>query len=175
VKSDTDRCHAFRQLHASGCFVIPNAWDVGSARVLARLGFAALATTSSGCAWSLGRPDNGVSLDQALTHLRSIVESVDVPVSADFEGAFAIAPAAVAANVARATATGIAGLSIDRPQAPLHGARRRVARVWSSATRREFQLFPRAPLYSLEARLDRRRRTTPRAPSPSTPGCRTHL
>ena len=113
MRSDTDRCNAFHQLHASGCFVIPNPWDIGSARALARLGFAALATTSSGFAWSLGRPDNGVSLDQALTHLRSIVESVDVPVSADFEGGFAIAPAAVAANVARATATGIAGLSIE--------------------------------------------------------------
>jgi len=109
----SDRCKAFHQLHASGCFVIPNPWDVGSARALVRLGFPALATTSAGFAWSLGRPDNGVSLDQALTHFRSIVERVDVPVSADFEGGFAIAPAGVAANVARATATGIAGLSIE--------------------------------------------------------------
>lgn len=93
--------------------MIPNPWDVGSARALVRLGFAALATTSSGFAWSLGRPDNGVSLEQALTHLRSVVESVDVPVSADFEGGFAIAPADVAVNIARATATGIAGLSIE--------------------------------------------------------------
>ena len=113
MTSDPDRCKAFHRLHASGCFVIPNPWDVGSARALARLGFAALATTSSGFAWSLGRPDNGVSLDEALTHIRSIVQSVDVPVSADFEGGFEIAPAAVAANVARAAATGLAGLSIE--------------------------------------------------------------
>lgn len=93
--------------------MIPNPWDVGSARALVRLGFAALATTSSGFAWSLGRPDNGVSLEQALTHVRSVVESVDVPVSADFEGGFATAPAAVAANVTRVMATGIAGLSIE--------------------------------------------------------------
>jgi 2-methylisocitrate lyase-like PEP mutase family enzyme len=118
-----ERVDAFHRLHASGCFVIPNPWDVGSARALAGLGFAALATTSSGFAWSLGRPDNGVSLDQALTHVRSVVESVDVPVSADFEGGFAIAPAALAANVGRATATGIAGLSIEDstgdPSSPL--------------------------------------------------------
>jgi len=108
-----NRCRAFHQLHASGCFVIPNPWDLGSARALAGLGFPALATTSSGFAWSVGRPDNGVSLDQALTHMRSIVDGVDVPVSADFEGGFAAAPAAVAANVTRAMATGIAGLSIE--------------------------------------------------------------
>jgi methylisocitrate lyase len=110
----TDRSSAFRELHKSGCFVIPNPWDVGSARVLAQLGFQALATTSSGFAWSLGRPDhNHVSLNEALTHFRSIAESVGVPVNADFEGGFAIAPDAVGANVAAATTTGIAGLSIE--------------------------------------------------------------
>jgi len=108
-----DRCRTFRQLHQSGCFVIPNPWDVGSARLLAQLGFPALATTSSGFAWSLGRPDNGVSLDEALAHLRSIAHAVNVPVNADFEGGFATAPAAVAANVTAATATGIAGISIE--------------------------------------------------------------
>src|SRR6267143_1813208 len=109
----TDRCRIFRQLHESGCFIVPNPWDLGSARLLAQLGFPALATTSSGFAWSLGRPDNGVSLDEALAHLRSIATAVKVPVSADFEGGFATAPAAVAANVTAATATGIAGLSIE--------------------------------------------------------------
>lgn len=110
----TDRSSAFRELHQSGCFVIPNPWDVGSARVLAQLGFQALATTSSGFAWSLGRPDhNHVLLHEALAHFRSIAESVGVPVNADFEGGFAIAPDAVAANVAAATTTGIAGLSIE--------------------------------------------------------------
>jgi 2-methylisocitrate lyase-like PEP mutase family enzyme len=109
----TDRCEVFHQLHKSGCFVIPNPWDVGSARVLAQLGFAALATTSSGFAWSMGRPDNGLSLDESLLHLRAVADSVDVPVNADFEGGFAIEPAGVAANVTRATATGVAGLSIE--------------------------------------------------------------
>lgn len=109
----SDRVRAFHRLHASGCFVIPNPWDVGSARLLAGLSFPALATTSSGFAWSLGRPDNGVSLGEALAHFRSIAESVDVPVNGDFEGGFAIEPAEVGANVAAAVATGIAGLSIE--------------------------------------------------------------
>jgi 2-methylisocitrate lyase-like PEP mutase family enzyme len=109
----TDRSRAFHQLHQSGCFVIPNPWDAGSARVLAQLGFRALATTSAGFAWSLGRPDHHVPLTEALAHFRCIAQSVDVPVNADFEGGFAIAPAAVGANVAAATATGIAGLSIE--------------------------------------------------------------
>jgi 2-methylisocitrate lyase-like PEP mutase family enzyme len=108
-----ERCRTFRQLHQAGCFVMPNPWDPGSARRLAQLGFPALATTSSGFAWSLGRPDNHVSLAEALAHLRSMADSVGVPVNADFEGGFAIAPAEVAANVAAATATGIAGLSIE--------------------------------------------------------------
>ena len=93
--------------------MIPNPWDIGSARVLAQLGFRALATTSSGFAWSLGRSDNHVSLDEALAHVRSVAQSVDVPVSADFEAGFAIGPEGVHANVSRATATGIAGLSIE--------------------------------------------------------------
>jgi methylisocitrate lyase len=113
MTSETDRCKVFHRLHESGCFVIPNPWDVGSARALAQLGFVALATTSSGFAWSMGRPDNGVSLEQALLHFQSVAHCVDLPVNADFEGGFAIAPAEVAANVARATATSIAGLSIE--------------------------------------------------------------
>ncbi len=103
----------FRALHESGCFVIPNPWDVGSARVLATLGFRALATTSSGYAWSLGRPDNRVTLEEALAHIRAVAASVDVPVNADFEGGFAVEPAGVAANVARAAVTGVAGISIE--------------------------------------------------------------
>ena len=113
MTSAPDRRQAFHKLHESGCFVIPNPWDPGSARVLAKLGFAALATTSSGFAWSIGRPDNGVSLDEALAHFRAIVDAVDIPVNADFEGGFAIEPAGVAANVARAITTGIAGISIE--------------------------------------------------------------
>ena len=109
----TDRHTVFRRLHESGCFVIPNPWDVGSARLLAQLGFPALATTSSGFAWSLGRPDNHVTLDEALAHMRSIAGGVDLPVNADFEGGFAVDPAAVGANVLLATGTGIAGISIE--------------------------------------------------------------
>jgi 2-methylisocitrate lyase-like PEP mutase family enzyme len=108
-----DRCRVFRRLHEAGCFVIPNPWDVGSARLLAQLGFPALATTSSGFAWSLGRPDNGVSLEEALAHFRAIAQGVEVPVNADFEGGFATEPPEVGANVAAATATGVAGLSIE--------------------------------------------------------------
>jgi 2-methylisocitrate lyase-like PEP mutase family enzyme len=111
--STDDRCRVFRELHQSGCFVIPNPWDIGSARLLVQLGFPALATTSSGFAWSVGRPDNWVSLEEALGHIRSIAGGVEVPVNADFEGGFATAPAAVGANVAAATKTGIAGLSIE--------------------------------------------------------------
>jgi 2-methylisocitrate lyase-like PEP mutase family enzyme len=108
-----ERCAAFRRLHEAGCFVIPNPWDVGSARVLAQLGFRALATTSSGFAWTLGRRDNNVTLHDVLAHLRAVAAAVDVPVNADFEGGFASEPAQVGANVTAAAATGVAGLSIE--------------------------------------------------------------
>jgi 2-methylisocitrate lyase-like PEP mutase family enzyme len=108
----TPQTTIFRRLHDAGCFVLPNPWDRGSARMLASLGFRALATTSSGFAWSTGRPDNHVPLDEMLAHLAAIAGAVDLPVNADFEGGFATAPKAVAAHVARAVATGIAGLSI---------------------------------------------------------------
>lgn len=107
------RVDAFRRLHASGCFVIPNPWDVGSARLLAGLGFQALATTSAGFAWSQGRPDGAVSLNEALAHLRAITGAVELPVNADFEGGFAVDPAQVGANVMLAMGTGIAGISIE--------------------------------------------------------------
>lgn len=108
-----NRIETFRRLHQSGCFMIPNPWDVGSARLLAALGFPALATTSSGMAWSLGQSDNHVSLADALTHIRAIAGAVDVPVNADFEGGFATEPEGVAANVTAALKTGIAGISIE--------------------------------------------------------------
>jgi 2-methylisocitrate lyase-like PEP mutase family enzyme len=129
----TARRRVFHQLHETGCFVMPNPWDLGSARVLAQLGFPALATTSSGFAWSVGRPDNGVTLDQALAHFRSLAERVDLPLNADFEGGFATDPAAVGANVALAATTGIAGLSIEDstgdPSAPLFEFRLAVERI----------------------------------------------
>ena len=108
-----ERTAAFHRLHSSGCFVMPNPWDAGSARALEHLGFSALATTSAGLAWTLGRTDNRVTLDEALAHLRDIVAAVKVPVNADFEGGFAVEPGAVGRNVALAVATGIAGLSIE--------------------------------------------------------------
>jgi methylisocitrate lyase len=92
---------------------MPNPWDRGSARLLAQHGFPALATTSAGLAWSLGRRDNAVTLDDVLSHLRTMAASVDVPINADFEGGFATAPEGVAANVTAATSTGVAGLSIE--------------------------------------------------------------
>jgi len=107
------RVAEFRRLHESGCFVIPNPWDVGSALLLEQLGFSALATTSAGFAWSLGRRDNGVALDEALAHFAAVAAAVNVPVNADFERAFATDPDEVAANVTRACETGIAGLSVE--------------------------------------------------------------
>lgn len=104
---------SFRALHESGCFVIPNPWDAGSARYLASLGFKALATTSSGYAWSRALPDHGVSRDAMLGHLREIVEATDLPVNADFESGFGADAAAVHDSVALAVATGVAGLSIE--------------------------------------------------------------
>ena len=111
--SIADRRRTFKQLHEGGCFVIPNPWDVGSARFLQGLGFKALATTSSGFAWSQGRPDNGISRDMALAHLRDIVAATDLPVNADFESGFAVDAAGVAESVRLAVGTGVAGLSIE--------------------------------------------------------------
>ena len=108
-----ERCRRFRSLHESGCFVIPNPWNAGSARLLEQLGFKALATTSSGFAWSMARVDGGVTLDDVLAHLRAMSEAVDLPMSADFEGGFADDPGGVALNVEAAASTGIAGLSIE--------------------------------------------------------------
>jgi len=113
MTADVDRTAQFRSLHGSGCFVMPNPWDVGSARALAHLGFPALATTSSGFAWTLGRADTTAPLDDVLEHLREVAGSVAVPVNADFEGGYAVEPGSVAENVARAVGTGIAGLSIE--------------------------------------------------------------
>ena len=118
-----DRVRAFHQLHEHGCFVIPNPWDIGSARMLAQLGFKALATTSAGFAWSIGRADHQVTLESTLDHLLVISQAVDVPINADFGDGFGVEPVAVASHVGQAAATGIAGLSIEDstgdPQNPL--------------------------------------------------------
>jgi len=123
----------FRQLHAQGCFVLPNPWDIGSARYLQRQGVLALATTSAGCAWSEGRPDGAVSLQATLDHLRLMVAATDLPVNADFGDGFGATPQDVAEAVTAALDTGIAALSVedasglaDAPLRPLEEAVQRL-------------------------------------------------
>jgi len=111
--SITDKRRTFRALHQGGCFVIPNPWNVGSARYLQGLGFKALATTSSGYAHSLGYSDGDVTRDMMLAHCREIAQATDIPVNADFEGGYADDPDEVAENVRLCVATGVAGLSIE--------------------------------------------------------------
>jgi 2-methylisocitrate lyase-like PEP mutase family enzyme len=111
--SAAEKRRAFHELHASGCFVIPNPWDAGSALYLQSMGFKALATTSSGFAWSQGRADGGVPRDQVLAHLQTIVAATDVPVNADFESGFGRTANEVAESVRLAIETGVAGLSIE--------------------------------------------------------------
>lgn len=103
----------FRSLHEAGCFVIPNPWDVGSARFLESVGFKALATTSAGLAWSRGYADSRLPLADALRHYEEVADAVSIPINADFEGGYAVEPSQVAANVRRAATTGISGLSIE--------------------------------------------------------------
>jgi 2-methylisocitrate lyase-like PEP mutase family enzyme len=103
----------FRALHQSGCFVLPNPWDGGSAIRLAKLGFPALASTSAGAAWALGRADGEMTLEEVLQHLRFLVGVTDLPVNADFESGFADSAAGVATNVEHCIETGVAGLSIE--------------------------------------------------------------
>jgi 2-methylisocitrate lyase-like PEP mutase family enzyme len=109
------RREAFKKLHESGCFVIPNPWDAGTARYLRHLGFKALATTSSGFAFSRGLPDADwlTSCDMVLGHIAEIVAAVDIPINADFQSGYALEPEGVAANVLRCVETGVAGLSIE--------------------------------------------------------------
>ena len=109
----SERRRAFKRLHESGCFVIPNPWDIGSAKYLASLGFPALATTSSGAAWRHGKADGQMSVEEVLVHLREIVGATALPVNADFESGYASDAAGVARNVRLAVATGVAGLSIE--------------------------------------------------------------
>ena len=122
--SVSDKRRAFHQLHQSGCFVIPNPWDVGSARYLESLDFKALATTSSGFAWSQGLPDYGITRDMAIEHLYEMVAATKVPVNADFQSGFAHDAAGVAESIKLAIETGVAGLSIEDstgdPSKPLY-------------------------------------------------------
>src|ERR1700730_3611863 len=129
----SDKRRSFFELHRSGCFVIPNPWDVGSARYLQSLGFKALATTSSGFAWSQGRLDGAITREMALSHLREVVAATDVPVSADFQNGFGREARDVADSVRLAVETGVAGLSIEDstgdPTKPLYDVDAAVARV----------------------------------------------
>lgn len=131
--STADKRRTFRKLHESGCFVIPNPWNVGSARYLQGLGFKAIASTSSGHAHSEGYPDGAQSMDDVLAHYTELAAETDIPLNADFENGFADDPDQVAANVTRCIATGVAGLSIeDSPQGgspPLYDFDMALARV----------------------------------------------
>jgi 2-methylisocitrate lyase-like PEP mutase family enzyme len=132
--SVADRRRTFHALHASGCFVIPNPWDAGSARYLQSLGFKALATTSSGFAWSRAHADNHVERDAVLAHLREMVDATHLPINADFESGFARDAAGIAESVRLAVETGVAGLSIEDSTGD-----------------------DRAPLYSIDGALERMR------------------
>ena len=152
------RRDAFHALHKEGCFVIPNPWDVGSARYLQHLGFAALATTSAGFAFSQGLPDSevAVSRDRSLAHIADIANSVDVPVNADFASGYGTGPGEVADSVTRCVATGVAGLSIEdstgETSSPLYELsiaveRVRAARAAIDATKSGVLLTARAECY----------------------------
>jgi 2-methylisocitrate lyase-like PEP mutase family enzyme len=159
VKSDFGLARAaFRKLHESGCFVIPNPWDIGSARYLRHMGFPALATTSSGFAFSRGLPDStdAVPLDAMLAHIAEIAAAVDLPVNADFTAGYAHAPEGVFENVRRCVETGVAGLSIEdatgdpaRPlyELPLAVERIRAARAAIDASASGVLLTARAECY----------------------------
>ncbi|MCX7308089.1 MAG: isocitrate lyase/phosphoenolpyruvate mutase family protein [Afipia sp.] len=146
----------FRKLHESGCFVIPNPWDVGSAKLLAGMGFKALASTSSGMAWSSGRSDNDLPVEQVCEHLKLLSDATDLPVNADFEAGFADDPEGVAKNVTRAVATGVAGISIEdstgNEKQPLYEFKLAVERMRASrsaidATKQNVMLVGRCESY----------------------------
>jgi 2-methylisocitrate lyase-like PEP mutase family enzyme len=147
---------AFRKLHESGCFLIPNPWDRGSARALGKLGFKALATTSSGFAWSRARPDNAMDVEAVLAHCRDIVEASGLPVNADFEDGHAHDIDGLRKNVRRCVETGVAGLSIEDSTGdasqPLYDfdeavARMRAARAAIDASGEDVMLIGRAECF----------------------------
>jgi len=109
----SDKRAAFREMHHAGCFLLPNPWDAGSARLLERLGYRALATTSAGYAWSQGQADGQLSRDDTLAHMRYMAAMSDLPINADFESGFGATPEAVFDSVSLALETGVAGLSIE--------------------------------------------------------------
>jgi 2-methylisocitrate lyase-like PEP mutase family enzyme len=130
----------FRELHAHGCFILPNPWDIGSARMLEHLGFEALASISTGFAWTMGRPDYALSRSEVLQHLAALSDAFDLPVNADFEAGFASDPEGIFESVKLALATGISGLSIedrDLASSGLYGTAESVGRVRASRAARE--------------------------------------
>jgi len=133
MPSIAEKRAVYRKLHESGCFIIPNPWDIGTARYLQGLGFKALASTSAGFAFALGLPDGAVSRDVMLAHFRELVAATDVPINADFEGGYADAPEGVAESVRLCIETGVAGLSIEDstmdPAIPLYDFDLALARV----------------------------------------------
>ena len=133
TSSQTSLAAKFRALHESGCFVLPNPWDIGTAIYLEHLGFKALATTSAGFAFSRGKPDGGVPRDEMLAHIREIVKATALPVNADFHAGYADEPEDVAANVRLCVETGVAGLSIEdntgRSDCPLHEKKLAIDRI----------------------------------------------
>jgi 2-methylisocitrate lyase-like PEP mutase family enzyme len=138
MRSQAEKAIAFRELHRrDGAFIIPNPWDVGTARLLAHLGFEALATTSAGYAFSVGRRDNTIGRDEMITHIRAIVSATDLPVSADLENGFGKDPATVAETMRLAAATGLAGGSIEdasgRKEDPIYGVQLAAERVRAAA------------------------------------------
>jgi 2-methylisocitrate lyase-like PEP mutase family enzyme len=154
-----ERRARFRALHQSGCFAIPNPWDGGSAVRLEKAGFQALASTSAGAAWALGRADGEMSLDEVLGHLRFLVNVTDLPVNADFEAGFAETAEGVAASVARCVETGVAGVSIEDKDPRTGGflprdeaiARVRGARAAIDRTGQDVMLVGRCEAYLMKA------------------------
>lgn len=152
----------FRALHQSGCFALPNPWDGGSAQRLAKCGFVALASTSAGAAWALGKADGQMSLEEVLDHLRFMAEVTDLPLNADFEAGFADTPDGVAANVARCVETGVAGLSIEDKDPRTNAffpreeavARVRAARAAIDRSGQDVMLVGRCEAYLMKDKLD---------------------
>ena len=138
MRSQAEKASAFRRLHErDGAFIIPNPWDVGTARLLAHLGFEALATTSAGYAFSVGRRDNTIGRDEMMAHVAAIVSATDLPVSADLENGFGDDPGTVAETIRLAAATGLAGGSIEdatqRPEHPIYDLELAAQRVRAAA------------------------------------------
>src|SRR5687767_13696026 len=162
TSAQVDRRERFRELHRHGLFVMPNAWDIGSARLLASLGFDAIATTSSGHAASLGRADQDVSRDELLSHVEALVAAIDLPVSVDAERCFADEPAGVARTVELLAAVGAAGCSIEdydpvkRSIDALDVATERVAAASEAARKHGLVLTARAEnhLYGIDDLAD---------------------